>query len=298
MKPIFKYIVEKISEILEEKLVRIIISVIVYFASDNILTEKLGIKMESERDLSFMIAPTVGADSLNVQTERKINTFLAKHNCKYKIAKGYGMTEVSSGVCITPNNEVNKLGSVGIPFNLTCVAIFDAETGKELTYGERGEICMRGPSVMLGYYNNDLATKEVLRRHSDGQVWMHSGDIGHMDEDGFIYIDGRIKRMIIDHVGFKIFPSTIESVLCELPTVEKCCVIGAKDDVHKVGQVPIVFVIPKKNTNIDKLEKDIMESCKKYLPTYSYPQKIIFKDVFPYTSAGKVSYRELEDSIN
>ena len=246
------------------------------------------------KNMDFIIAPTVGADSLSVQKEQQINDFLKQHNCKYILLKGYGMTEVSSGVCITPNNEVNKLGSVGIPFNLTTVGIFDVETGEELSYEKQGEICMQGPSVMLGYYNNDTASQEVLRRHSDGQVWLHSGDLGHMDEDGFLYIDGRIKRMIINHMGFKIFSPLVEEIISAVAEVEKCCVVGTKDTVNHVGQIPVAFVIPRENADKDKAEKNIMKSCEKQLPTYSYPQRIIFIDEFPYTSAGKVDYRALE----
>ena len=266
-----------------------------HMANTPIVWEQLtNSKSAKNMNFGFIIAPTVGADSLNIQKEREINTFLENHNCKYKLLKGYGMTEVGSGVCITPNNEVNKLGSVGIPFNLTCVSIFDLETGEELPYGEQGEICMTGPSVMLGYYNNDKASQEVLRRHSDGQTWMHSGDLGHMDEDGFLYIDGRIKRMVINHMGFKIFAPVVEEVVCTVSEVEKCCVVGINDTVHNAGQVPVVFVIPRENANRYELRKDIMACCERQLPTYSYPQKIVFIEEFPYTSAAKVDYRKLE----
>lgn len=281
---------------IEEQLIKTRVN---HMANTPIVWEQLiNSKTAKNMDFSFIIAPTVGADSLSVQKEEEINTFLKDHNCKYKLQKGYGMTEVSSGVCITPNNEVNKLGSVGIPFNLTCIGIFDLETGKELPYGEQGEICMRGPSVMLGYYKNDAANQEVLRKHSDGWIWMHSGDLGHIDEDGFLYIDGRIKRMIINHMGFKIFAPVVEEAIYAVPEVEKCCVVGAKDVENNVGQVTVAFVILKDNADSDKVRKDIMKSCEKQLPTYSYPQSIVFTDEFPYTSAGKVDYRQLEKDAN
>lgn len=255
-------------------------------------------KRVENMDMSFIIAPTVGADSLDISKEKRINEFLKKHNCAFKICKGYGMTEVSSGICITPNNEVNKLGSVGIPFNLTTVAVFDLETEKELTYGEQGEICIKGPSVMLGYYKNEKENREILRKHADGQIWLHSGDLGHMDEDGFVFIDGRIKRMIIDSMGFKIFAPVVENVIYDVLEVEKCCVVGAKDTVNNVGQIPIAFIIPKKDTDKNILRKAIMKVCAEQLPTYSYPSKIIFKENFPYTSAAKVDYRKLEIEAN
>lgn len=245
-------------------------------------------------DLSFIIAPMVGADSLDANKEKEINQFLKNHNCKYNLLKGYGMTEVSSGVCLTANNCVNRLGSVGIPFPLTDVSIFDIDTGEELKYGEQGEICIKGPSVMLGYFDNKIENKKVLKTHKDGSIWLHSGDLGHIDEDGFLFIDGRIKRMIIDHTGFKIFAPVVESVISQHSFIEKCCVVGAKDKKYNVGQIPVAFVIPKENTNTEELEKEILHLCEKNLPSYSLPQRIVFKDSFPYTSANKVDYRALE----
>ncbi len=251
-------------------------------------------KRASKTDFSFIIAPTVGADKLDVTKEKEINLFLEKHNCQYKLCKGYGMTEVSSGVCITPTNQVNKIGSVGIPFNLTTIGVFDVNTGSELKYGEQGEICIKGPSVMLGYYNNESANNEILRKHSDGQIWLHSGDLGHIDEDGFLFIDGRIKRMIIDSTGFKIFAPVVESVIIEVSGVDKCCVVGIKDTINNVGQIPIAYVVPNNQTDINALEKTIIKQCEKKLPTYSLPKMIIFEKSFPYTSANKIDYRALE----
>lgn len=251
-------------------------------------------KHVAKKDLSFIIAPTVGADSLDVSKEKTINQFLQEHNCSFRLSKGYGMTEVSSGIAITPNNSVNKLGSVGISFPMTNIGIFEVGTDKELTYGEQGEICVQGPSVMLGYYNSDEANAGIFHKHEDGQVWLHSGDLGHIDEDGFLFIDGRIKRMIIDCTGFKIFASLVENVILDISEVEKCCVVGIKDTEHNVGQIPIAFVIAKRGTNKEQLRERIVEICEMQLPEYSYPRKIIFREEFPYTSAGKVDYKALE----
>lgn len=148
---------------------------------------------------------------------------------------------------------------------------------------------------MLGYYNNETASKEVLKIHSDGYVWMHSGDLGHIDQDGFLYIDGRIKRMLIDYTGFKIYTTEIESVIYEHPKVSKCCVVGAKDTVHNQGEVPIAYVVAKEKVDINNLKAEIFRLCKEKLLLYSYPYKIIFKEELPYTSAGKVDYRRLQN---
>lgn len=249
-------------------------------------------KRSQKADYSFLITPTVGADTISINEERRVNAFLQTHGSKYKLAKGYGMTEVSSGVTFTPTNEVNKLGSVGIPFSHMIIGIFDLNSGEELTYGERGEICITGPSVMLGYYNDEKATEEVLKYHADGRLWMHSGDLGHMDEDGFLFIDGRLKRMLINHVGFKIFAPNVEEVISQNAGVEKCCVVGVRDPEHKIGQIAVAYV--KATGQQEGLREHIYESCRNVLPEYSCPREIRFIEEFPYTNAGKIDFKALE----
>lgn len=249
-------------------------------------------KKSQKTDYSFLITPTVGADTISAEGERRVNAFLQAHGSKFKLAKGYGMTEVSSGVTLTPTNEVNKLGSVGIPFSHMTIGIFDLDSGEELPYGKQGEICIAGPSVMLGYYHEEKATAEVLKYHPDGRLWMHSGDLGHMDEDGFLYIDGRLKRMLINHVGFKIFAPNLEAVISQIAGVEKCCVVGVRDQEHKIGQIAVAYV--KAAGWQDGLKEQIYESCRKVLPEYSCPREIQFIEEFPYTSAGKIDFKALE----
>ncbi len=243
-------------------------------------------------DFSFLVNPTVGADALSVEKEIEINKFLKEHNCRYEICKGYGMTEVGSAVSVT-SPDFNKLGSIGIPFTHTEIIIFNAETGEEMKYGEQGEICICGPSVMKGYYNNSEETDKVLKTHKDGKVWMHSGDIGHIDEDGFLFIDGRLKRMLINHEGFKIFTPEIERTLSKHKGIEKCCVVGTPDIEHNLGQIAVAFIIKKPNCTV--AESELQELCKAELPDYYMPNKFIFTNEFPYTSAAKVDYRKLEE---
>ena len=165
------------------------------------------------QDLSYIIAPTVGGDAMDTELERKTNQFLAEHHCQYFVTKGYGMTEVAAGVTVCISNDCNQIGSVGIPLTHTTVSIFDLDTGKELTYNQQGEVCVTGPNTMLGYYKNPEATAEIIVRHKDGLDWVHSGDIGYMTEDGMLFIVDRIKRMIVRHDGFKVFPSMIEKTI-------------------------------------------------------------------------------------
>lgn len=246
-------------------------------------------------DFSFLINPIVGADTLNIEKEKQINAFLAAHGCKFVIGKGYGMTEIGSAVSACISGICNKIGSVGIPFPKTVISIFDMETGEELPCGSQGEICISGPSVMLGYYKNQEETQKVLKVHADGLVWMHSGDIGHMDEDGCLFIDGRIKRMLIDHHGFKIFAPAIETILQQVPGVEKCCVVGIKDREYQAGQVPVAFIVSNGDVPSDTLLEEIKKKCHSDLPEYFVPSRFIFVAEFPYTSAAKVDYRSLEE---
>jgi len=264
-----------------------------HMANTPVIWERLmGSDRTKQADLSFLINPSVGADSMNVNKEKEINIFLEEHGCKYPIIKGYGMTEVGSAVSVCLSHECSKIGSVGIPFVAMNVTVVDLDTGKELPYGEQGEICMSGPSVMLGYFKNQAATEEVLKVHEDGQLWMHSGDLGHMDEDGFIFIDGRIKRMIIDHHGFKIFAPHVEQALSVCESVEKCCVVGAPDKQYGAGQIAVAYVILKQGCSADVDE--LKAVCEKEVPSYCVPSEFMFVDEFPYTSAAKVDYRALE----
>lgn len=249
-----------------------------------------------DADLSYIIAPTVGGDSMRHDLEEKINTFLKEHGCGYKVVKGYGMTEVSAAVSVCVSNKCNKLGSVGIPFAHTIIAIFDPDTGEELTYNQHGEVCMTGPNTMLGYYGNDAETNQLIRKHKDGQLWVHSGDLGYMDEDGILFIEGRLKRMIVRHDGFKVFPSLIENTIQTCPDIQACCVVGADDQSHSQGKLPVAYVVLETNTSLpEKQVKDkILALCQRELPEYAQPTAIHVIEKLPLTAIGKVDYRALE----
>ncbi len=251
-------------------------------------------------DLSFLIQPIVGSDHMSIGLEREVNEYLAVHGCRDRVLKGYGMTETCAAACVCTGNECNKLGSVGIPFGHTIISAFDVDTGEELPCGQTGEICITGPSIMLEYYKNPKETAFVLRKHPDGMVWVHSGDSGHVDEDGFVFIDGRIKRMIVRFEGFKIFPSAIENVLSKHKAVENCSVVGTKDTEHRQGQYPVAHVILKPDAvGMEKqIERELMQLCKQELPDYAYPVDYIFRDKMPQTSVGKIDYRALEKESN
>ena len=253
----------------------------------------------NHRDMSYLVTPVVGGDSMKLELEKKVNSFIKSHHGRNNVMKGYGMTEVSAAVSACMSDRINKIGSVGIPFAHTIISVFDPETGEELKYGQKGEVCMTGPNTMLGYYENEKETRQILKRHSDGLVWVHSGDIGYMDEDGFLFIEGRIKRIIVRHDGFKVFPSYIEDVVMKNDKVKACCAVGTADHDHAQGMLPALFVVlsGKNQDDKEKTINELAELCKKELPEYAQPRIIRVLDRLPLTPIGKIDYRSLEKEV-
>ena len=252
-----------------------------------------------DKDLSFITNYAAGGDSLSRGAEQTVNDFLAAHGARYPIAKGYGMTEVSSAATVAAGLD-NKPGSVGIPMVNTIIAAFEPGTDRELPIGERGELCISGPCLMKGYYNKPEETAILLRRHPDGRVWAHTGDMGYLDEDGFVFLDSRIKRMIIRHDGFKVFPSMIENVVSRHPAVHQCSVVGCADKDHTQGRLPFVYIVLKADTTAKKKQviRELERMCAEELPEYVQPVAYKFIPSMPMTPVGKVDYRQLEADIS
>lgn len=252
-----------------------------------------------DKDLSFIINYAAGGDSLSRGAEQTVNDFLAAHGARYPIAKGYGMTEVSSAATVAAGLD-NKPGSVGIPMVNTVVAAFEPGTDQELPIGQRGELCISGPCLMKGYYNKPEETAILLRRHPDGRVWAHTGDMGYLDEDGFVFLDSRIKRIIIRHDGFKVFPSMIENVVSRHPAVHQCSVVGCADKDHTQGRLPFVYIVLKADTTAKKKQviRELERMCAEELPEYVQPVAYKFISSMPMTPVGKVDYRQLEADIS
>lgn len=261
-----------------------------------------GIILKSKKlknmDLSYMISPTVGGDSMLPSLEKEVNQFLKAHGCSSNITKGYGMTEVCAGVAGTVDKN-NEIGSVGIPFSKTIISIFEPDTEIELSYNQTGEICITGPNVMLGYYNNIEATENVIKIHKDGKAWVHSGDIGYMNENGSLFVVDRIKRMIVRNDGFKVFPTMIDEIIMKHIAVVESCTVGIRDYAHVQGKLPFVYVVLQKQKWMyrEEIRKELFELCKKELPEYAQPVEISFLDKMPYTSIGKVNYLALEKEV-
>lgn len=247
-------------------------------------------------DLSFLHHPIVGGDNLALKTELGINELLKNNGCADKIAKGYGLTESCSGVCFCVNNEVNKPLSVGIPLFKNTVSVFDPEDyNKELPYNEVGEIAVLSSNNMIGYLNMPEETSKTLIAHSDGKTWLHTGDIGRIDEDGNVFIDGRMRRMIIQYCGLKSNPFEAEETITAHPLAKRVVVVGVSDPEHEQGELPVAFVeiAPEDFDRQEELMKEMHRMCEETVTYYSVPVDYIFVDGYPETSRGKIDYREL-----
>lgn len=221
---------------------------------------------------------------------------MESHGIRYPLAQGYGMSEVSAAATFCVNDRYKK-GSVGIPSITTTIGVFDPETGEELGYNTAGEVCIKGPSVMKGYYNDEDETNYVLRRHDDGDLWVHSGDIGYIDEDGFVFIQGRVKRMITRFDGHKVFPITIESFIAEHELVHSCSVIAVDDRERMQGQYPMAVIELNPGVDLSKEDvicREIYELCQVHLEERGRPVAVVCVDEMPLTGMGKNDYRALE----
>ena len=249
----------------------------------------------ADLDLSYFVAPITGGDTLRASVETKINDYLQKHNSPYLLMNGYGMTEVGAAVSVN-YRQVYEFGSVGAPFVHNIVSAFDPDTGKELPCSQEGEICIYTPSVMSGYVNNPQETANILRKHDDGKIWVHSGDLGYISEDGFIHISGRLKRYMLciaNGIQKKVFSLDIEKVILEHPKIENCAVVPV--DHAELCQAPVAFVILKRGTTPDAaLETELRAYSESNLDEVYRPLQYFFVEKFPLTKVGKVDYLTLE----
>jgi long-chain acyl-CoA synthetase len=251
----------------------------------------LRLKKAEKLDLSQLEGIFSGGDSLSIELKHKVDAFLKAHGSKEQIREGYGTTECVTASCLTPKNAYQE-GSIGIPFPDTYYKIVIPATHDEVPYGTVGEICISGPTVMQGYMNQPKETAQTLQLHEDGLVWLHTGDLGSMDEKGFIYFKQRLKRMIITS-GYNVYPSQVENVIDAHEAVLMSTVIGVKDD-YRMQRVKAFVVLRPGYTPSPELEASIREHCKKHVAKYAMPREIEFRDALPKTLVGKVAYTVLE----
>ena len=245
------------------------------------------------KDLSFLKGMFSGGDSLSVELKKKVDKFLYDHHATIQVREGYGTTETVTACCLTPPT-MYKEGSIGIPFPDTYIKIVEPDTDNEVAYGEEGEILLSGPTNMQFYWNNEEETAQTLRHSdTDGRTWVHTGDLGTMDDEGFVYFKGRSKRMIITS-GYNVYPAQLENILDAHDDVLMSCVIGVPDS-YKMQKVKAFVTLKPGITPSDEVKERIMAHCRKYMAKYALPYDIEFRDDMPKTLVGKVAYRVLED---
>ena len=243
-------------------------------------------------DLSCLKGVFSGGDSLSVELKKKFDKFLYDHKAVVQVREGYGTTETVTACCLTPITKA-KEGSIGIPFPDTYIKIVKPDTDEELPYGEEGEILLAGPTVMKEYIKHPEETAQTLRHHADGLTWVYTGDLGCMDEEGFIYFRGRSKRMIISS-GYNIYPAQLENIFDANELVQMSCVIGVPDPyrMHR----PKVFVTLKPGVEpSEETRKAIMDYAARHIAKYAMPKELEFRESLPKTLVGKVAYRKLEE---
>ena len=244
------------------------------------------------QDLSFLKGIFSGGDSLSPELKKKVDTFLKEHGCTEQIREGYGTTECVTASCLTPKDYARS-GSIGVPFPDVFYKIVNPGTTDENEPNIEGEICISGPTVMLGYMDNPEETAHTLRRHGDGRIWLHTGDLGYMDKDGFIYFRQRIKRMIITS-GYNVYPSQLENIIDGHEKVLLSCVIGIKDEYR--GQKIRAYVVPMPGIEpTEDLKKEILDYCSHHIAKYAMPREFVWRTELPKTLVGKVAYRVLEE---
>lgn len=240
-------------------------------------------------NLKYVIS---GGDSLSEALGEKINVYLKEHGAKVKIMQGYGLSE-AAGAAILAHGKHNVLGSIGIPFpGNNCIAV-KPHTQDEVETGEVGELCICGPTVMMGYFNNEKETNDALQIHDDGKVWLHTGDMGYIRKDGIIFYQSRLKRMIISS-GYNVYPQQIESVIESHEAVMKCTVIGIPHK-YKVQVAKAIIVLKNGYTESLSIKKSIKELCEKNLSKFSLPYEYEFRKSLPKTLIGKVDFKKLAE---
>lgn len=245
----------------------------------------------AKADLSPLRAAFSGADTLPEPVRERFEQLVTERGGTVRLLEGYGLTEAVTAIMGMPLHE-HRPGSIGVPFPDMLGAICAPGTTDELPPGEEGEICISGPAVMLGYLDNPDATAAALKEHADGRTWLHTGDIGKRDEDGFFYFTSRLKRMIKSS-GFNVYPAQVEAVLYEHPAVAEVCVVGIADEAQ--GERVTAFVVPAAATPPSpELTKELIEHCRERLIKWSCPREVEFLDELPRTRLGKIDFVALE----
>ena len=243
-------------------------------------------------DLSSLKGVFSGGDSLSIELKKKMDKFLLDHKAAIQVREGYGTTETVTACCLTPRDRY-KEGSIGLPFPDTYIKIVKPDTEEEVPYGEEGEILLAGPTVMKCYMDKPEETAKTLRHHADGLTWVYTGDLGAMDEEGFVYFKGRAKRMIVSS-GYNIYPAQMENIFDAHEKVQMSCVIGVPDEL-KIQAVKVFVMLKPEYKPGEEIKEELLAYAREHVAKYAMPKEIEFRNELPKTLVGKVAYRQLEE---
>jgi long-chain acyl-CoA synthetase len=246
----------------------------------------------NKTNLSCLRATFSGADSLPRVVKERFEEMVKKQSGNVQLLEGYGLTEAVTAIMAMPIGHYRE-GSIGVPFPDMLAKIVRIDTTEEVPCGEEGEICICGPAVMMGYLDQPEETADTLKQHSDGKIWLHTGDIGTMDEDGFFYFKLRQKRMIKSS-GMNVYPAQVEDILYRHLEVREACIIGVPDQAQ-VQLVKGIVVLKNPAKAGPEMEKILIDYCREHLIKWSCPREIEFRDVLPKTLVGKVAFNKLEE---
>ncbi len=245
----------------------------------------------AKTDLSCLKIVYAGGDKLPEMVKARFDVFLDAHGATVHLLEGYGLTE-SVTACVATPRTAYRPGSVGVPLPDMLAKIVKPGTTEELPPGTDGELCVAGPTLMLGYLNSPEETAATLQTHSDGILWLHTGDLCSMDEDGFVYFRLRMKR-IVKVSGVSVMPTLVEELLDRHPEVEMSCVIGIPD-AKKIQTLKAFIVLKDPAKAGPAMERELIDYCAEHLIKWSVPEFVEFREALPQTRIGKVAYSELE----
>jgi acyl-CoA synthetase (AMP-forming)/AMP-acid ligase II/thiamine pyrophosphate-dependent acetolactate synthase large subunit-like protein len=247
-------------------------------------------KSLARTDLACLRGAFSGGDRLPRPVKRRFEALVERRGGSVTLQEGYGLTEAVTAVMAMPRGEYRE-GSVGVPFPDVLAKICSPDSVEELRPGSEGEICIAGPNVMIGYLDDPEATRRTLRRHGDGRMWLHTGDLGRMDAEGFFYFIDRFKRLIKSS-GYNVFPAQVEAVLYTHPRVLEACIVGVPDAAQ--GERVKAFVVLKDQAQPGPdIEKELIALCQSQLIKWSCPREIEFRRLLPKTRIGKIDYKAL-----
>nr|MDO8087380.1 AMP-binding protein [Candidatus Sigynarchaeum springense] len=246
----------------------------------------------NETDLSCLQAAYSGADTLPRKVKEKFEEVVKKNGGNVQLLEGYGLTEAVTAIMAIPPGYY-KEGSIGVPFPDMLAKICKKGTTEEAPVGEEGEICVSGPAVMLGYLDRPDETAKVLKRHADGRTWLHTGDIGTMDAEGWFFFKLREKRML-KVSGINVYPNIVEEALRKHPDVKDACVIGLPDK-KQITKVKAFVILKDPSKASEQMKESIMAFGLEHLLKWESPREIEFRDDLPKTLVGKVHWKKLEE---